>query len=199
MNPDPTRIWSKRSVRFAVALAIVLLIGLLAFLALFRHPSISTKSQPEDSLLVTSSSFSDGGSITQLYTCDGAGISPNLRWANAPGATKSFALVMHDPDAPVDFTHWLAYNIPASTHELAEGASAAGAMPKGSSEGINNFGRIGYGGPCPPAGSAHHYIFQLYALDSRLDLPAGIARSRLESAMKAHIIARGQIVGIYGR
>lgn len=206
MNPDPTRINSKRPGKFAVALGIVLL-SLLVLLALsLRQPrsSTSAQSRPGDPLVVRSSSFSDGGAIPQRFTCDGAGISPNLQWSTAPSGTKSFALVMNDPDAPVDFTHWLAYNMPPGTHELAEGASGSGAsedgaMPEGSSEGTNSFGRTGYGGPCPPAGRPHRYVFHIYALDSRLDLPAGIERSRLESAMKPHISGSGEIVGMYGR
>lgn len=201
MNPDPTTIKPNRSARFTVALGIALL-SLLVLLALsLRQPRLSTSAQsrPGDPLAVRSSSFSDGGTIPQRYTCDGVGISPNLQWSTAPGGTKSFALVMNDPDAPVDFTHWLAYNIPPSAHELAEGASKGGAMPEGSSEGTNSFGRIGYGGPCPPAGRPHRYVFHLFALDSRLDLPAAVERSRLESATKAHILASGEIVGRYGR
>jgi Raf kinase inhibitor-like YbhB/YbcL family protein len=199
MNPDPTTIKSKRSTKFAIALAVTLLIGLIAYLTFSGRRSSSAESQPEDPLAVTSRSFSDGGVIPRRYTCDGAGISPDLRWAGAPEGTKSFALVMHDPDAPADFTHWLAYNIPPGLHELPEGASTGGAMPEGSAEGANDFGRAGYGGPCPPAGAAHHYVFQLYALDSRLNLPAGVDRNHLELAMKSHVVAGGKIVGEYGR
>jgi Raf kinase inhibitor-like YbhB/YbcL family protein len=201
MNPDPIRIKSQRSARFTVALIIALL-SLLVLLALsLRRPGLSTSAQsrPGHPLAVRSSSFSDGGAIPQRYTCDGAGISPNLQWSAAPGGTKSFALVMDDPDAPVDFTHWLAYNLPLDAHELTEGESTGGAMPEGSSEGTNSFGRPGYGGPCPPAGRPHRYVFQLFALDSRLDLPAGVDRTRLESAMKTHILGSGEIVGKYGR
>ncbi len=144
-----------------------------------------------------STSFSDGAKIPSRYTCDGAGVSPNLEWSGAPAATRSFALIVHDPDAPVDFTHWLAYNIPADVHQLAEGASSDGVMPRGSSEGKNGFRRMGYGSPCPPPGKPHHYIFLLYALDDDLGLPAGATRDQLESAMRSHIVATGRLVGIY--
>lgn len=197
MNPDRREPYAKRRTRLIAGFAI--LIGLLALLTHSRRQSTSAQSRLDDPIAVSSLSFSDGGAIPQRYTCDGADISPNLQWPTAPNGTKSVALVMHDPDAPVDFTHWLAFNIPPGAHELAEGASASGAMPKGSAEGINNFGRTGYGGPCPPPGKPHHYVFQLYALDSRLDLPSAVERERLESAMKLHIIGSGEIVGIYGR
>jgi Raf kinase inhibitor-like YbhB/YbcL family protein len=106
---------------------------------------------------------------------------------------------MDDPDAPVDFTHWLAYNIPPGVRELAQGASAQAAMPHGSAEGTNDFRSLGYGGPCPPAGKPHHYVFRLYALDIRLDLPPGAARKQLDSALERHTLADGQIIAIYRR
>lgn len=146
-----------------------------------------------------STSFSDGASIPARYTCDGAGVSPSLDWSGAPGSTKSFALVVHDPDAPVDFTHWLAYDIPQGVNQLAEGASNNGAMPSGSVEGVNGFRRMGYGGPCPPGGKPHHYVFLLYALDTNLGLPAGATREQVQSAMRGHIVATGRLVGSYGR
>jgi Raf kinase inhibitor-like YbhB/YbcL family protein len=149
-------------------------------------------------LLVRSSSFSDGGSIPRRFTCDGAGDSPNLQWPVVPAAAKSVAIVMNDPDAPVDFTHWLVYNIPPGVRGLAEGASQQ-AMPQGSAEGINDFMRPGYGGPCPPAGKPHHYVFRLYALDIRLDAPPGATRKQLDSAIERHVIAEGQIVAMYRR
>ena len=106
---------------------------------------------------------------------------------------------MNDPDAPVDFTHWIAYNIPPDVSGLAEGASAQAAMPDGSAEGTNDFRRHGYAGPCPPAGKPHHYVFRLYALDIRLDSPPRTTRKQLESAIERHIVAEGQIIGIYQR
>lgn len=180
-------------------MAIVAILGSLVFLTFFGRRFMPAQSRGGDSLAVRSSSFPSSGAIPKRYTCDGAGISPNLQWSAVPAGTRSLALVMHDPDAPGDFTHWLAYNIPPGTRELAEGASASGALPAGSAEGMNGFGRTGYGGPCPPAGPPHHYVFHLYAVDSRLDLPAGVERSRLESAMRPHILASGEIVGLYGR
>jgi Raf kinase inhibitor-like YbhB/YbcL family protein len=126
-------------------------------------------------------------------------VSPELHWASAPAGIRSFAILMSDPDAPIDFTHWIAYNIPSSARGLAEGASAHDGMPEGSAQGTNSFGRFGYGGPCPPAGKSHHYVFRLYALDVRLALPPGALRDRMEAAMSGHILAEGQIIGIYRR
>jgi hypothetical protein len=175
------------------------LFNLLVFLFLWQLPLVPAQGQARSSLQVSSASFSDGGSIPQQFTCDGADDSPNLQWPAAPAGTKSFAIVMDDPDAPADFTHWLVYNIPPGVHELAQGAPAQAAMPRGSAEGANDFRRLGYGGPCPPAGKPHHYVFRIYALDIRLDLPPGAARKQLDSEIKQHIVAEGQIIGIYQR
>lgn len=146
-----------------------------------------------------SSSFVNGGAIPRRFTCDGAGDSPSLGWFGEPAGTKSFAIVMNDPDAPIDFTHWLVYNIPAGVRRLATGASTHGAMPQGSEEGTNSFGQFGYGGPCPPPGKPHHYVFRIFAIDAGIDLPSGASRAQLESAVRGHVLAEGQIVGIYGR
>lgn len=169
------------------------------FLALSHHHSASAEGQVRATLQIQSSSFANGGAMPRRYTCDGANDSPGLQWPGAPRGTKSLALVMNDPDALIDFTHWLVYNIPPSARGLAEGASARGAMPQGSGEGTNSFGRFGYGGPCPPDGELHHYVFRLYALDIRLELSPGAARDQVESAINQHVLAEGQIIGIYQR
>ena len=106
---------------------------------------------------------------------------------------------MHDPDAVFDFTHWIAFNIPPGERPLAEGASTQAALPQGASEGTNDFGRPGYGGPCPPGNRPHRYVFRLYALDVRLALPEGANRKQLESAMRGHVLAEGEITGSYRR
>jgi Raf kinase inhibitor-like YbhB/YbcL family protein len=148
---------------------------------------------------VRSSSFSDGGQIPARYTSDGGNVSPNLQGSPAPARTKTFAIVVNDPDAPIDFTHWLVYKIPPGIHGLFDEGSTKAAMPNGAQEGTNSFGHLGYSGPCPPAGKPHHYIFHLYALDSRLQLQAAAARNQLDSAIKGHIVSQGQVTGIYRR
>jgi Raf kinase inhibitor-like YbhB/YbcL family protein len=179
--------------------AVAILLCLFAFLFLRSRRSNPLDVEAGATMELTSTSFSNGASIPSRYTCDGAGVSPSLEWSSAPAATKSFALILHDPDAPVDFTHWLAYDIPDDVHGLAEGASTGGAMPKGAMEGMNGFRKMGYGGPCPPAGKPHRYIFLLYALDESLGLGAGASREQVESAMRSHIVASGKLTGTYGR
>ena len=191
--------------RRGAAIAVVFLLSLLAAVTVHQwrvhadgivRPSL----QPlQPSLSVTSSSFSSNGAIPLQFTCDGDDLSPSLQWSAAPEGTKSFALVVHDPDAPVDFTHWLAYGIPPKVHALAQGASTNGAMPRGSEEGINGFRSVGYAGPCPPPGKPHHYVFRLYALDVYVTLPPGAKREELEAAMRGHILAEGKLVGVYRR
>jgi Raf kinase inhibitor-like YbhB/YbcL family protein len=158
-----------------------------------RHPAIELQS----------SGFANGGVIPQRYTCDGAGVSPDLHWSPAPNATKSLALVMHDPDAFFDFTHWIVFNIPPGAGSLPEGASgrssAQSSLPAGSSEGTNDFGRPGYGGPCPPGVKSHRYVFHLYALDTPLDVPPEAGRKQFDSAIRGHILAEGRITGTYRR
>jgi hypothetical protein len=142
---------------------------------------------------LTSSAFEDGGDMPARYTCDGEDASPPLRIGGVPEGTAALALVMDDPDAPGGtFDHWLAWNIPPDTTELAEGAEPAGVL------GRTDFGRLGYGGPCPPGGT-HRYFFRLYALDGELDLPEGARKPALESAMEGHVLAEARLQGNYTR
>src|SRR5438270_684375 len=122
-------------------------------------------------LQLTSSAFQPHGSIPKQFTCEGNNISPELAWKNAPAGTKSLALIVHDPDAPRPggFTHWVAYNIPASISQIAENAPHDNKLPGGGLQGKNDYGETGYKGPCPPSGT-HHYYFYLYALDTELKL-----------------------------
>lgn len=144
---------------------------------------------------LTSPAFKDGGALPAQYSCGGAGISPPLAWKPLPPHTASVAVICIDPDAPGgDFTHWLLWNLPAGTQSLAEGA-----VPAGARQGKNDFGNVGYGPPCPPAGSPHHYIFTVYALDSAPNVTQGASRSDLLSAMRGHILAQGQLTAVYGR
>ncbi|MGD0294751.1 MAG: YbhB/YbcL family Raf kinase inhibitor-like protein [Terracidiphilus sp.] len=149
---------------------------------------------------LTSTSFQDGSQIPAKYTCSGANLSPQLAWSAPPAATASLALTVTDPDAPRGtWVHWVLYDLPAGTRSLPEGVAAEGQLADGSRQGRNDFGEIGYGGPCPPPGSPHHYVFTLYALDAKLNLPVGATRAQVEAAMKGHILTSGRLVGLFQR
>jgi len=148
---------------------------------------------------LTSPGFGEGGMIPRENTCDGRDISPELQWAAVPEGSQSLALIVDDPDAPSGtFVHWVLYNLPPDRHELTENMPHDEILPNGARQGINDFGRIGYGGPCPPSGT-HRYYFTLYALDTDLDLPAGETKARLLEAMGNHVLAKGQLMGKYQR
>ncbi len=150
-------------------------------------------------MALTSTSFQNGR-IPPTFTCDGADQSPPLAWTTPPAATKSLALVVTDPDAPFGvFTHWLLYNLPPATRQLTQGMEKVPQLYDGSRQGQNDFDRIGYGGPCPPRGFAHRYIFRLYALDTPINLAPGGRRNQLESAMRGHVVAEGELIARYGR
>lgn len=152
------------------------------------------------SFKLTSAAFSEGGSIPTVYTCEGKDTSPPLSWIGAPAGTRSFAIIVDDPDAPdpahpkITYVHWVAYNIPATVAELAEGAGK-GAMPSGTGEGLNDWKKAEFGGPCPPIGT-HRYFFKLSALDTTLTL-AKPTKSDLENAMKGHVLGTAQLMGTY--
>jgi len=142
---------------------------------------------------LTSPAFVDGGTIPSRYTCDGANISPPLKISDVPEGTESLALVMDDPDAPMGtFDHWVVWNIPKGTREIPEGTEPQGV------QGRTNFGKLGYGGPCPPSGT-HGYKFKLYALSKKLDLKEGASKRELERAMKGNIIEEVVLTGKYSR
>jgi Raf kinase inhibitor-like YbhB/YbcL family protein len=152
------------------------------------------------SFALKSTAFSNGGEIPRMYTCDGADLSPELNWVDVPAGTHSLALIVDDPDAPVHtWTHWIIWNISAKATVLPEGLPQAEVLDNGARQGRNDFKRIGYGGPCPPPGKAHRYIFKLYALDARLDLKAGASKNDLESAMNRHVLSQTELVGMYRR
>jgi Raf kinase inhibitor-like YbhB/YbcL family protein len=149
---------------------------------------------------ITSSAFKEGSPIPVEYTCDGSDVSPDLKWSTVPANTKSLALVCDDPDAPSGtFVHWVIYAIPVGENELQKGAAKIPTLPNGAKQGKNGFGRIGYGGPCPPRGAPHHYFFRIYALDVNIGEPSGATRSQIDSAMKGHIVAEGHLMGTYQR
>ena len=144
--------------------------------------------------------FQEGERIPARYSCQGQDISPPLVWGEVPEQTRSFALIMDDPDAPGGvFTHWVLFNIPPDSHELPEAVPTQSQLPNGALQGKNDFGKIGYGGPCPPPGRPHRYCFTIYALDQPLDLKAGAAKKQVLDAIQGHILAQGQLTGTYQR
>jgi Raf kinase inhibitor-like YbhB/YbcL family protein len=151
-----------------------------------------------------SAAFTEGGTIPKVHTCDGSGTSPPLEWSNVPEAARSLSLIVEDPDAPGGtFTHWVLFDLPPDLKGLREGFLPEGELkltPGGATarQGKNDFGKLGYGGPCPPKGT-HRYIFILYALDARPDLKAGATREELLLVLKGHILAEGQLMGRYTR
>lgn len=138
------------------------------------------------------------------FGCTGGNISPALAWSNAPEGTKSFALLMHDPDAPTGsgWWHWVVYNIPAGTTSLPAGAGDPGKklLPAGAMQGRTDFGTAGYGGPCPPPGKPHHYYIRLYALKvAKLDVPADATAAFIGFSVNAAALGKAQLLGLYGR
>jgi len=150
---------------------------------------------------VESKAFREGEIIPVRYTCDGADISPPIRWSEVPEGVRSFVIIMDDPDAPIGtFTHWVVYDIPAAVRELEEG------LPKVErvetiKQGMNDFGYVGYGGPCPPKGHGYHrYFFKIYALNlESLELPPSASRRLVEERMRGHIVGEGYLMGRYKR
>ena len=148
---------------------------------------------------LTSSAFKDGAMIPARYTCDGKDIYPPLNWSEFPEGTKSFALICDDPDAPIGtWVHWVVYNIPDNVTAFPENVPPHKSVMGNILQGITDFRRIGYGGPCPPRGT-HRYYFKIYALDTMLNLPAGATKRELLRAMEGHILVEGQLMGRYGR
>jgi Raf kinase inhibitor-like YbhB/YbcL family protein len=145
-----------------------------------------------------STAFNAMGAIPQKYTCEGQDTAPPLAWSEVPAGTKTFALIVDDPDAPdpkapkMTWVHWVLFDLPASANALPEGGKP---LPAGAREGLNDFKRKGYGGPCPPVGR-HRYFFKLYALDTQLELDAP-TKAQLEAAMKGHILAHAELIGTY--
>jgi Raf kinase inhibitor-like YbhB/YbcL family protein len=149
---------------------------------------------------ITSSAFQAGQTIPTKYTCQGADISPPLQWSGVPAGAKSLALICDDPDAPAGtWVHWVLYDLPVTAANLAEKVPTSATLSSGGKQGINDFKRVGYGGPCPPPGKPHRYYFKLYALDANLDLKPQATKQELLRAMDGHILAETQLMGTYQR
>lgn len=146
-----------------------------------------------------SPSFENAGIIPSKHTCDGSDVSPRLIWSNLPVGTKSIALICDDPDAPVGtWVHWVVYNIPPKVTELPENQPRTEKLPNGAFQGKNSWGKIGYGGPCPPSG-IHRYFFKLFALDILLNLKPGATKEELLKEMQGHILGHAEFYGKYSR
>lgn len=143
---------------------------------------------------ISSPAFENNGEIPTKHTCDGENISPPLEIGEEPAEAQSLVLIMDDPDAPAGtWIHWTVWNIDSKTTDISENS-----VPAGATEGATSFGRPGYGGPCPPSGT-HRYFFRLYALDKKLDLSPQADKSKLEEAMNDHVLAKGELLGLYSR
>jgi len=146
---------------------------------------------------IRSSEFKEGSSIPSKYTCDNIDVSPPLEWSQVSAGVKTFALICDDPDAPgATWVHWVIFNIPGSLRELKENIQATETLQNGAKQGKNDFGKIGYGGPCPPGGT-HRYYFKLYALDRDLDSKPGITKKDLLKSIEGHILDEVHLMGRY--
>jgi Raf kinase inhibitor-like YbhB/YbcL family protein len=151
-------------------------------------------------LEITSPAFKNNEFIPSKYTCQGEDVSPALAWSKAPAGTKDFVLIVDDPDAPMgDWVHWLVYNILTPSNSLQENIFNLTGENLPYAQGKTSFGTIGYGGPCPPPGKVHHYLFKIYALDTALNLPPGLSKQQLLKAIEGHVLAQAQLVGLYKR
>jgi Raf kinase inhibitor-like YbhB/YbcL family protein len=152
------------------------------------------------SLELQSPDFTAGGNIPKQFTCDGANISPALSWNAPPAATQSFVLIADDPDAPVGtWVHWVIFDLPANLRALPQDFPKNEQSADGSRQGRNDFGKIGYGGPCPPPGKPHRYFFKLYALEAKLNLMPGATKKDVERAMQGNILAQSEYTGRFSR
>jgi len=151
-------------------------------------------------LELRSKAFKNGDFIPAKYTCKGEDVSPPLEWSNIPENTKSLALISDDPDAPMGtWVHWVLYDIPAYKRNLPEGLKKDKVLDDGSKQGMTDFGRVGYGGPCPPPGPVHRYFFKLYALDAKLNLNPGLTKKTLLNAIEGHVIEKTELLGKFKR
>lgn len=175
------------------------ILTLLFLLLSYQIKSQLNNSGGNETMRIFSSAFAEGSMIPKKYTCDGINVSPPIQWSVVPEGTKSLAIICDDPDAPMGtWVHWVIYNLPAGINELPENVPTQPTLPDGSRQGRNDFGKIGYGGPCPPRG-VHRYYFKIYALSEELKVEGDLTKSRLLDAMKGHVLAEGQLMGTYKR
>lgn len=158
------------------------------------------RAQNGANFVLKSPAFAQGQTIPSKYTCDGMDISVPLSWTAPPAGTRSLALIVEDPDAPGGtWIHWVLYNIPAQTRELPQSVPHQAQAQNGMEQGVNDFQRTGYGGPCPPPGPSHRYHFLLYALSQKLPLPPGATKLQVMTALKPYVLGETKLIGRYGR
>jgi Raf kinase inhibitor-like YbhB/YbcL family protein len=166
----------------------------------FMGPLSAAENSGRRALELKSSAFQSGGDIPRKHTCDANDVSPQLSWSKAPAGTRAFALIVDDPDAPAGtWVHWVIYDLPADTKELAEGVPTTEALTNGAKQGTNDFRKIGYGGPCPPPGLPHRYFFKLYALDVPTGLKTRASKQQLLKAIENHVLGEAEMIGRYKR
>jgi Raf kinase inhibitor-like YbhB/YbcL family protein len=164
-----------------------------------QQAPIPTSQDKPMTIQLSSSAFAPGQSIPAKYSCTGREISPPLAWSDAPANTRSFALIVEDPDAPGGtWVHWVIYNISPDTNQLPEAIPNGAQLTGGGLQGRNSSGNFGYNGPCPPAGT-HRYVFKIYALDAMLTLAAGADKAQLLAAMQGHLLAQGELLGTFAK
>ncbi len=174
----------------------------MILIAMFSMVAPAT-GQEEKKMELQSPDFGNNERIGKEFTCDGKDISPALQWSGAPDETRSFALIVDDPDAPdpanprMTWVHWVLYNIPPTADSLPQAATGQD-LPEGTMQGLNDWKKTGYGGPCPPIGE-HRYFFKLYALDTELSGLGKPTKAKLENAMKGHVLAKAELIGLYRR
>jgi Raf kinase inhibitor-like YbhB/YbcL family protein len=181
------------------AIGVVLVAGLLLISMLRgRWRADLADGQTHTWFDISSSSFNNGSRIPARLTCRGANLSPAVEFSARPVGTRSFAIVMDDSDSPFGYVHWLLYNIPGDAGEVSEGASSERKLPAGASEGLSSADTNGYSGPCPPGNRTHRYVIRIYALDTDANLLPGMTKQQLAAAVKGHVLAEGQLTGLYG-
>lgn len=196
------------SFRFVLSLIIIAILLAVGYLIFFQRSNqeidLELKINPvrkdrltngvNGNMIITSPSFQDNGSIPSKYTCDGENVNPPLVIKDVPSGTKSLTLIVDDPDAPRGtWVHWIVWNIDPQTTQISERS-----VPAQASEGQTDFGKPGYGGPCPPSGT-HRYFFKVYALDTTLDLSLQADKAELEKAMEGHVLDKAELIGLYSR
>lgn len=184
----------KKSILLTIFIIVIIVFGVIYIKENSHSPLTIHNSSIKEGKMKVTSDFENNGQIPSKYTCDGQDLAPELIISDVPAGTKELVLIVDDPDAPIGtFVHWVLYNIPADTAKIDNKN-----LPEGAKQGFSDFRRNGWGGPCPPNGE-HRYFFKLYAIDTKLELPEGANKAKIENAIKGHIIEQAQLIGLYKR